>query len=158
MKYHMCATSSTSLLVLVRSGSRMLVASGSRLVCSCLSRCFGVGRAGGLASPCPFLGAANVVVLLASVRGFRGPGDKGLGIPWPLLGCPGRVLCASRRSELGGLFFPLSVISQRVLYLRSCEKSHVASHLVGCCRGLFGSAVWDARSFFLWIFIGFVLT
>ena len=33
----------------------------------------GVGWAGGLASPCPFLGAVYVVGLLATVRGFRGP-------------------------------------------------------------------------------------
>ena len=42
-----CASSATSSLVLVRSRSRLLVASGLRLVSSCLSRCSRVGRAGG---------------------------------------------------------------------------------------------------------------
>ena len=45
--------------------------------------------AGGL-SPCPFFGAVYVVGFLATVRGLVGPRDEGLGIPWPLLGCPGR--------------------------------------------------------------------
>jgi len=36
------------------------------------------------------------------------------------------------------------VISQRVLYLRSREKSHVDSHLVGCVCDLFRNAVRDA--------------
>ena len=83
----MCASSSTSSLMLVRSRSRLLVASGSRLVSLCLSCCSGVGRAGGLASPCPFLGAVYVVGLLATVGGFWGRQGWGLGIPLPFLGC-----------------------------------------------------------------------
>ena len=47
----MCASSSTSSLVLVRSRSRLLVASGSRLVFSCLSRCSVVGRELGIHQP-----------------------------------------------------------------------------------------------------------
>ena len=107
----LCASSSTSSLMLVRSRSRLLVASGSRLVSLCLSCCSGVGRAGGLASPCPFLGAVYVEGLLATVRGFQGSRGQGLGIPWPLLRCQGRVSCASRRSDLGGLFFPLCYLN-----------------------------------------------
>ena len=78
----MCASSSTSSLVLMRSRSRLLVASGSRVVSLCLSRCSGVRHpsalswvpnrlpvssrlcvgsgvvgAGGLASLSPFVGA-----------------------------------------------------------------------------------------------------
>ena len=83
----MCASSSTSSLVLVRFRSRLLAASGSRVVSLCLSRCSGVGRAGGLASLSPFVGVVQAAGIFASVRGFGGRRGRGLSIPLPVLGC-----------------------------------------------------------------------
>ena len=115
--------------------------------------------AGGLASPSPFLGAVYAFGFFVAVRLFRGRRGRGLGILLPFLGCRSQVSCASLRSESGGLFFPLSVFSERVLYLRSRERSHVLTLIlwaveVVCSEvlfGMFGASL-------LGVFIGFVFT
>ena len=78
-----------------------------------------VGRAGTLASPSPFVGAAKAAGILATVLGFGGRRGRGLGIPWLFLGCQ-------------GCFF-LHVAS------RFCQCCWVLLFFVasGCCRLVF---------------------
>ena len=56
-----------------RSRSLFLASSVSCMASSRLRSCSGAGRAGGLASPSPFMGAEMVAGILASVLGFGGP-------------------------------------------------------------------------------------
>ena len=132
----MCASSSTSSLVLVRFRSRLLGASGSRVVSLCLSRCSGVGRAGGLASLSPFVGAVQAAGIFASVRGFGGRRGRGLGIPWPLPGCQGRFFfsVASGLCQCGWcsfLFWRQGVFGAKVFVPRLLNQCRLVFLLLG---------------------------
>ena len=73
----MCASSSTCSLVLMRSRSRLLVASGSRVVSLCLSRCFGSRQGWGLGIPQPFRGCRKGCRYPRHCPGLRGSSGQG---------------------------------------------------------------------------------
>ena len=71
------AASSTSLLLCVSLRLSLQSTSGARSASSWLRFSPGVGRAGGLASPSPFVGAVQAAGLFASVRQFWGRFGRG---------------------------------------------------------------------------------
>ena len=87
---------STSLLLCVSLRLLLQATSGACSASSWLRFSSGVGRAGGLASPSPFVGAEKAVGLFASVRQFWGRCGRGLGIPRPDAGC--RICCRHVRA------------------------------------------------------------
>ena len=81
------AASSTSLLLCVSLRLSTQATSGACSASSWLRFFPGVGRAWGLASPSPFVGAVQAAGLFACVRQFWGRLGRGLGIPRPDAGC-----------------------------------------------------------------------